>query len=64
MELDACGESRNGQVQGILKKMTGFGTVTNIFVGGKSIGGGSETKALYDSGKLVPMMEKAGCEFV
>ena len=64
MELDACGESRNGQVQGILKKMTGFGTVPNIFVGPKTIGGGSETKAVYDSGKLVPMMENAGCEFV
>ena len=63
LELDAQGESRNGQVQKILKKMTGFGTVPNIFVGGKSIGGGSETKALYESGKLVPMMQSAGCEF-
>ena len=63
MELDACGESRNGQVQGILKKMTGFGTVPNIFVGEKALVA-APRRPLLDSGKLVPMMEKAGCEFV
>ena len=44
-------------------KVYNVGTVPNIFVGGKSIGGGSETTALYDSGKLVPMMKEAGCIF-
>ncbi|KAM3567409.1 hypothetical protein VYU27_010444, partial [Nannochloropsis oceanica] len=31
-----------------------------VFVGGKSIGGGDDTKALSDSGKLKAMLQSAG----
>jgi len=63
VELDQCGEQRNGDVQNILKKLSGFGTVPQVFVGGKCIGGGSETRRALADGKLVPMMEKAGAVF-
>eukprot|EP00310_Coccolithus_braarudii_P019799 CAMPEP_0183334222 /NCGR_PEP_ID=MMETSP0164_2-20130417/2887_1 /TAXON_ID=221442 /ORGANISM="Coccolithus pelagicus ssp braarudi, Strain PLY182g" /LENGTH=106 /DNA_ID=CAMNT_0025503319 /DNA_START=66 /DNA_END=386 /DNA_ORIENTATION=+ len=39
-------------IQNALLKLTGQKTVPNVFVGGKSIGGGSETKALSQSGEL------------
>jgi len=31
-----------------------------VFVSGKSIGGGDDTKALSDSGKLKTMLQSAG----
>ena len=64
VELDTMGEARNGEVQAILKDMTGRVTVPNIFVGGKSIGGGDDLLALQRKGKLAPMLKEMGCRFV
>ena len=61
LELDTMGD--NGGIQRVLAKLTGRSTVPNVFVKGKSIGGGDETCALRRKGKLVPMMQQAGCSF-
>lgn len=47
-------------IQSTLKDITGRGTVPNVFVGGKSIGGGDETVALNRSGKLKTMLQEVG----
>jgi len=43
-----------------LKTITGRRTVPNVFIKGKSIGGGSETAELYQSGKLTEMLQEQG----
>ena len=63
IELDQCGETRNGEVQQILGDLTGRTTVPNAILAGKSIGGGNELSALQQQGKLKPMLQKAGCTF-
>lgn len=55
IELDK--ESNGDDIQQALEKLTGQRTVPNVFVGEKSIGGGSETAALHAQGKLVPMLK-------
>ena len=37
--------------------------VPRVFIGGKCIGGGSETWSLQNQNKLVPMMKEAGATF-
>ena len=63
IELDECGEERNGEVQQILQKLTGRGTVPNVIVGGKCIGGGEELERMQLAGKLKPLLAAAGCAF-
>ena len=63
IELDECGEQRNGEVQLILQKITGRGTVPNVIVGGKCIGGGDELERMQRAGKLKPLLAAAGCAF-
>ena len=59
IELDFMG--RDGkQVQSTLEEMTGRRTVPNVFVDGETIGGGSETVALHQSGELRKLLLKAG----
>jgi glutaredoxin len=48
------------EIQASLQKMTGRRTVPNVFVGGKSIGGGDETASLQTAGKLVQLLQGAG----
>ncbi|CAH1786345.1 unnamed protein product [Owenia fusiformis] len=48
------------EIQSILGKMTGSTTVPRVFINGKCIGGGSETKSLHNAGKLIPMIEDCG----
>ena len=48
------------EIQATLQQMTGRRTVPNVFVGGKSIGGGDETSALQRQGRLVPLLQSAG----
>ncbi|XP_064116053.1 uncharacterized protein LOC135221948 [Macrobrachium nipponense] len=43
-------------VQDVLDIMTGARTVPRVFVGGKFIGGGTETRQLYKDGKLVELV--------
>ena len=63
LELDEMGEARNGDVQAILKKLTGRGTVPNVFVDGVSIGGGDEMCTFQKSGQLTKVFKDAGCKF-
>ncbi|XP_066286515.1 uncharacterized protein [Branchiostoma lanceolatum] len=48
------------QVQDALKELTGISTVPNVFISGKSIGGGTETAKLYESGELQRLLTEAG----
>ena len=48
------------RVQVTLNRMTGRHTVPNVFVGGRSIGGGDETSALHAKGQLRGLLEEAG----
>jgi glutaredoxin len=58
-QLDYMG--KNGRkVQDTLEEMTGRRTVPNVFVGGKTIGGGTETVELHQSGKLRTLLQEAG----
>lgn len=51
----------NGRrTQLFLKEITGRRTVPNVFVGGKSIGGASETVTKHNNGQLTPMLSGAG----
>ena len=47
-------------IQDYLKKITGARSVPRVFIGGKCIGGGSETRSLQDQGKLVPLLKEVG----
>jgi len=51
--------SSRREVQSTLQAMTGRRTVPNVFVGGKSIGGGDETSKYYRDGSLKPMLVAA-----
>ncbi|XP_045451709.1 glutaredoxin-C4-like [Melitaea cinxia] len=44
------------EIQENLAQITGFRTVPQVFINGNCIGGGSDVKSLYDSGKLEPML--------
>ena len=48
------------EIQSTLLGITGRRTVPNVFVGGKSIGGGDETSALQAQGRLVPLLVERG----
>lgn len=48
------------EIQEALHNITGRRTVPNVFIKGKSIGGGSETAELYQSGKLREMLQEQG----
>ena len=63
IELDECGESRNGDIQKILHSINGCATVPNIISSNGFIGGGSETEALHKNGQLKGILEAAGCAF-
>ncbi|XP_041465660.1 glutaredoxin-like [Lytechinus variegatus] len=54
-ENDNCDE-----IQDYLLNLTGARSVPRVFIGGKCIGGGSETKALQDEGKLTKMLQDNG----
>ncbi|KAL9188697.1 hypothetical protein ACHAXT_007075 [Thalassiosira profunda] len=58
--LDLTNIKGGFQAQDTLASMTGRRTVPNVFVGGKSIGGGDETTALHREGKLEGMLRDAG----
>jgi len=51
------------KLQEIFQQLTGGRTVPRVFIGGKCVGGGSETYSLQNQGKLVPLMQKAGASF-
>ena len=62
IELDECGEPRNGDIQRILEQISNIRTVPQIFIAGQSVGGGDDIEKLHNRKKLIPMMKKAGIE--
>ena len=49
-------------IQKILAKITNIRTVPQIFIAGRSVGGGDDIERLHNKKKLIPMMKKAGIE--
>lgn len=47
-------------IKEIMTRLTGFGTVPNILVHGKSLGGMSDIKELHEKRELRKAFEKAG----
>jgi len=54
LELDKHPEGP--EIQQALFRLTGRETVPNVFIGGKSIGGGDDTKRLKESGELAKLV--------
>lgn len=51
------------RMQDIFAQITGARTVPRVFIGGKCVGGGSETYSLLNKGELVPLLKAAGATF-
>ncbi|PKI76824.1 hypothetical protein CRG98_002810 [Punica granatum] len=58
IELDELGP-QGPQLQKLLERLTGQHTVPNVFIGGKHIGGCSDTVKLYRKGELEPLLSEA-----
>ncbi|KAL2556958.1 monothiol glutaredoxin-S12 [Forsythia ovata] len=59
IELDELG-SEGSQLQKTLEKLTGQHTVPNVFIGGRHIGGCTDTVKLHQEGELEPLLSEAG----
>lgn len=59
IELDELGP-QGPQLQKVLERLTGQHTVPNVFIGGKHIGGCTDTLKLYRKGELGPLLSEAG----
>ncbi|XP_006854323.2 monothiol glutaredoxin-S10 [Amborella trichopoda] len=59
IELDELG-SQGPQLQKVLERLTGQFTVPNVFIGGKHIGGCTDTVRLYRKGELATLLSEAG----
>ncbi|XP_039134541.1 monothiol glutaredoxin-S10-like [Dioscorea cayenensis subsp. rotundata] len=57
IELDRLGP-QGPQLQKMLERITGQFTVPNVFIGGKHIGGCSDTVKLYQKGELTAMLSE------
>ncbi|XP_057741504.1 monothiol glutaredoxin-S10 [Arachis stenosperma] len=57
-ELDEMGP-QGPQLQKVLERLTGQHTVPNVFIGGKHIGGCTDTLKLYRKGELEPLLSEA-----
>ncbi|KAF7280483.1 uncharacterized protein LOC143198750 [Rhynchophorus ferrugineus] len=55
IELDLRNDGE--EIQGILAQITGARTVPRVFIKGNCVGGGSDVKALYDKGELLPLVK-------
>ncbi|KAI3409531.1 Glutaredoxin domain-containing protein [Psidium guajava] len=58
IELDELGP-QGPQLQKALERLTGQHTVPNVFIGGKHIGGCTDTVKLQRSGELEPLLSEA-----
>eukprot|EP01126_Amoeba_proteus_P007055 TRINITY_DN12501_c0_g1_i1.p1 TRINITY_DN12501_c0_g1~~TRINITY_DN12501_c0_g1_i1.p1 ORF type:complete len:113 (-),score=19.34 TRINITY_DN12501_c0_g1_i1:46-384(-) len=56
IELDTL--EFGAQIQNNLYDLTGQKTVPSVWIGGKFIGGNSDTQDLHRRGKLVPLLEE------
>ncbi|OAY78341.1 Monothiol glutaredoxin-S10 [Ananas comosus] len=57
IELDQLGP-QGPQLQKVLERLTGQSTVPNVFIGGKHIGGCTDTVKLYQKGELTPLLSE------
>ena len=58
IELDL--HPHGAELQEFLKEKTGRGTVPNVLVNGKSLGGGDELKQFHEEGELGPILRRMG----
>ncbi|XP_071738130.1 monothiol glutaredoxin-S10-like [Rutidosis leptorrhynchoides] len=58
VELDQMG-AQGPQLQKVLERITGQHTVPNVFIGGKHIGGCTDTVKLHRKGELEPLVAEA-----
>ncbi|KAK9146288.1 hypothetical protein Sjap_006191 [Stephania japonica] len=58
VELDEMGP-QGPQLQKVLERLTGQHTVPNVFIGGKHIGGCTDTVKLHRKGELEPLLLQA-----
>ncbi|KAF7818494.1 glutaredoxin-C5, chloroplastic [Senna tora] len=61
IELDEMGP-QGPQLQKVLERLTGQHTVPNVFIGGKHIGGCTDTVKLYRKGELEPLLSEANAK--
>lgn len=61
IELDELGP-QGPQLQKVLERITGQYTVPNVFIGGKHIGGCTDTVKLYRKGELDPLLVEANAK--
>ncbi|XP_061368612.1 glutaredoxin-C5, chloroplastic [Gastrolobium bilobum] len=61
IELDEMGP-QGPQLQKVLERLTGQYTVPNVFIGGKHIGGCTDTLKLYRKGELEPLLLEANAK--
>jgi len=54
--------SNGEELRRTLRRMTRVKTVPRVFVGGRCIGGGDETKRLYKNGRLKRLIDECQCE--
>ncbi|KAK3122458.1 hypothetical protein QOZ80_8BG0669870 [Eleusine coracana subsp. coracana] len=57
IELDHLG-AQGPQLQKVLERLTGQSTVPNVFIGGKHVGGCTDTMKLYHKGELATMLSE------
>lgn len=56
-------DNRGGDIRTVLRQMTGAPTIPQIFVGGKHIGGATETFDAFNDGSLKAMLAEHGVSF-
>ncbi|KAK7393332.1 hypothetical protein VNO78_21885 [Psophocarpus tetragonolobus] len=61
LELDEMGP-QGPQLQKVLERITGQHTVPNVFIGGKHIGGCTDTLKLHRKGELEPLLSEANAK--
>ncbi|KAI6694503.1 hypothetical protein NL676_022213 [Syzygium grande] len=61
IELDELGP-QGPQLQKVLERLTGQHTVPNVFIGGKHIGGCTDTVKLHRNRELEPLLSEANAE--
>ena len=57
-ELDS--DPNGEEIQRYMMELTGARSVPRVFIGGKCIGGGDETQAMHNKGKLEPLLKSVG----
>ena len=58
--LEIENDSSCEEIQKYMQVLTGGRSVPRVFIGGKCIGGGDETMALHNKGKLEPLLKNVG----